>query len=90
MNKKSAVAASGAIVLSAVYLTFILNVFALNTKLKCLYIFGYFCITGATLVWLRKRFIPKGSKYSRLIAGLLALVLLIGNQGSFCLCSRNA
>lgn len=32
MNKKSAVAASGAIVLSAVYLTFILNVFALNTK----------------------------------------------------------
>lgn len=83
VNKKRLAFSGILIALVSAYLTYIEYVFALNTKLKCLYIFGYFCITGTALVWLRKRFIPKGSKYSRLIAGLLALVLLIGNQGFF-------
>ena len=70
-------------VLAAVYLTYILDVYALNTKLKCLFIFVYFCVMGVTLTWLRRRFVPKGDRNTRLVAGLLAAVLLIGFQNFF-------
>lgn len=83
VNKPRLILFGAIIILESVFLTFILDVFALNTKLKCLYIFGYFCIMGALLYWLRSRFIPKGNKRTRLIAGILAAVLLAGFQGFF-------
>lgn len=72
-----------AIILSAVYLTFILSVYALNTKLKCVFIFVYFCVMGVTLFWLRRRFIPRSKWSTRLIAILVSGALLFGFQDFF-------
>ena len=83
MGRKHTGAACIAISLASVYLTFVLDVYALNTKLKCLFIFVYFCIMGVVLTWLRRRFIPKSSRNTRLVAGVLAAVLLIGFQDFF-------
>lgn len=81
----------GAIILASAYLTFLVDIYTLNTVLKRVFVFGYFLVMCAIFGYLKKRFI-KG-RYSMSVAVLsavIAVVILVVFQNGFLPTARSS
>ena len=79
-----------AAILASVYLTFIVDVYTLNTTLKRIFVFGYFLIICAIFVYLKERFIKRRSSMSvTVLATVIAAVILTVFQNVFLPTARN-
>lgn len=87
LDKKKAIKCLAKIIaaiLASVYLTFIVDVYTLNTTPKRMFVFGYFLIICGIFVYLRERFIKKRSSMSvTVLSAVIATVILAVFQNVF-------
>ena len=64
------------VILASFYLTFIVDVYTLNTTLKRIFVFGYFLLICVIFVYLKERFIKRRNSIG-VIAASAAIVVVI-------------
>ena len=62
------------IIVASAYLTFIVDVYTLNTTLKRVFVFGYFVVMCALVIYLRKRFIKRQAQATSCLPFIAVLV----------------
>lgn len=79
---KERITAGIGIILGSIYLTFLQDVYVLNSKTECLFIMIHYCVIGLVLAWIKGHFSKKGSKYLKIGICVAAAVLLAVFQGN--------
>lgn len=69
------------IILSSIYLTFIVDVYTLNTLTKKVFVFLYFCVMSEIVVWLRRKYFGSAKLRELIPSILLSMLLLALFQG---------
>lgn len=74
-----------AVVLVSLYLTFLVDMYTLNTTLKYIFVFAYFILISNVIIYLKEKFLSVSniSFKTKIICLLLSLGVVIGGQSYF-------